>query len=105
MKTLTAAVAGLLLAAGSSAALAQDRTYGEERQSGSAVSVIARNGDGVIDREEAAAAGISDSQFQQMDTNGDGQVTESEYRNFIGQGGRSGRPGGMGTGTETDETR
>lgn len=88
MRTLSSVIASLLIAASSTAVMAQmqdNQPYGEPRDTGSAFSVIDRNGDDVIDHDEAAAAGISDSQFKQMDTNGDDSVTESEYQNFVNQ--------------------
>ena len=37
------------------------------------------NNDGVIDKAEALAAGISEEQFKAIDANGDGVLTQEEY--------------------------
>lgn len=81
MKIVSVIAASALLSLGSMAALAQDDdSQTRERETGSAFSVIDKNGDGSIDKEEAKESGISDSRFESMDRNGDGEVSESEYQ-------------------------
>lgn len=59
------------------------------------------NGDGVIDAKELASAAVA---LKKLDKNGDGRITEDEYRparpagGFGGQGGQGGGQGGKGSG-------
>lgn len=70
MKTYSAIVASLLLAAGSTTVFAGDTSFSDADQ----------NGDGAVDRQEASNAGISNDKFQELDRNGDGVLSQSEYR-------------------------
>merc|ERR1719502_1750154 len=54
---------------GSSAGGAGGKTWGQ----------LDKNGDGVIDRNEAKAAGLTDSQFNALDKNHDGMVDRGEF--------------------------
>lgn len=69
MKTYSAIVASLLLAAGSATVYAGDTNFADADQ----------NGDGSLDRQEAAIAGVSNNDFQDLDRNGDGVLSQSEY--------------------------
>lgn len=69
MKTYSAIVASLLLAAGSTTVFAGDTSFSDADQ----------NGDGSVDRQEASNAGISNDKFQELDRNGDGVLSQSEY--------------------------
>lgn len=61
-------------------------TYPDTQEQDSAFSLMDQNNDGVIDRDEAAAAGITDDQFEAMDRAGDGEVTEQEYNDYVTEG-------------------
>ncbi len=69
MKTYSAIVASLLLAAGSTAVYAGDINFSDADQ----------NGDGSIDRQEASTADVSNDKFQKLDRNGDGVLSQGEY--------------------------
>lgn len=87
MKIVSVIAATMLLSLGSLTALAQGETQPRENEADSAFSVIDKNDDGVIDKEEAKESGISDSRFESMDRNGDGEVSESEYQGQNSGGG------------------
>lgn len=75
MKTYTAIIAALLFAGGSASAIAASRLTSD-------FSTIDTDGDGYINQQDAADAGISQRQFEQMNESGDGRVSQEEYRKF-----------------------
>lgn len=106
MKTSVSVLFSTLLALGSVSAMAQyddggmggaddhDAGVGAERgdhvgeaqEQESAFSLMDQNNDGVIDRDEAAAAGITDEQFDAMDRAGDDVISEQEYNDYVTEG-------------------
>lgn len=84
MKTYTAIIAALLFAGGSASALAVDGTTNTDMNQGSTsdFSTIDTDGDGYIDQQDAADAGISQREFEEMNESGDGRVSEEEFRNY-----------------------
>ena len=86
MKKLSALTLSLLLSLGSFSAMADD----DERRGSSAhsaFSLIDKNGDGSVDKQEALNSGISDERFEEMDRNNDDRLSESEYQ-AQGRGGQ-----------------
>lgn len=84
MKKLSALTMSLLLSLGVVAANANDTTDGNQDAS---YSMVDKNSDGNISREEAREAGINSERFDELDRDGDGQLSLSELR---GQGDRGG---------------
>ena len=78
MKKLSALMMSLLLSLGAVSALANE--YDDDRRD-SGFAMVDKNGDGSVDKDEAKNAGISEERFDELDTNGDDRLSESEFRN------------------------
>jgi len=91
MKKLSALTMSLLLSLGVVAANANDNdaTRGDTTRGNqdASYSMVDKNGDGNISREEAREAGINSERFDELDRDGDGQLSQTEFR---GQGDRGG---------------
>lgn len=91
MKLVPAILASTLLTLGSAAAMAQTQgggaggaqdggAQGGAQQRGESVfSMIDQNDDGAIDEKEARRSGISDTQLKEMDEDGNGKISKSEF--------------------------
>lgn len=107
MKIVPVVLASTLLTLGSAAAMAQTQDGGggaggaqgggaqggAQPQGESVFSMIDQNDDGAIDEKEARRSGISDSQFKEMDQDGNGEISESEFES--NQRSRGAGGGGM----------
>lgn len=91
---LTAAIAAALV--GVAVASPQDATGGKAEH-GHRMAMIDTNGDGAIDRAEAAAHPRMAEHFDTMDKNGDGRIDASERPHWK-KGRRGGHGGGHGAG-------
>ena len=89
---IAAALVGVAVAAPQDAM--QDGTRGKAER-GQRMAKIDTNGDGAIDRSEAAAHPRLAEHFDTMDKNGDGRIDASERPQWK-KGGRGGHRGGMG---------
>lgn len=77
-KLIIATAASLLALSGSAWAAGQGDAGMSMESEGSAFIKADANGDGVVDKAEAKAAGLSQS-FAQADTNQDGKLDQSEF--------------------------
>lgn len=75
--TLIAAALALLVAV---SALATPQSAAEPREHGHRMTKLDSNGDGAVDRSEAAASPRLATRFDALDTNGDGRLDASERR-------------------------
>ena len=90
--SIAAALVGVAVAAPQDAL--QDGTRGKAER-GQRMARVDSNGDGAIDRSEAAAHPRLAEHFDTMDKNGDGRIDASERPQWK-KGGRGGHGGGMG---------
>lgn len=99
MKTIAIFALGFAIAATATATLAQ--TAAPDAGKPARHARIDTNGDGVIDRSEAAAHPRMAQQFDTLDANKDGRITAEERPKQGGMGGREGgRKGGRGAAGE-----
>lgn len=87
MKKLSVLMMSMLLSLGAVSALAGDDEY-DRKDTGFAM--VDKNGDGSVSRDEAKRSGISDERFDELDTDGDDQLSQSEFRNQGAGGNDSG---------------
>ncbi|WP_167285005.1 EF-hand domain-containing protein [Marilutibacter alkalisoli] len=90
--TLITAVVLAALAAGTTVAAAQDAPTGKGER-GLHIMKLDANGDGAIDRAEAAGSPRLAERFDTLDSNGDGRLTRNELPGHKGKGHRGHRGG------------
>lgn len=91
MKIFYTGLTALLFTGASVGAMAQMGTEGNGTMGGgttgggASFESLDTDGDGVLNSEEARAAGIDEQSFSEVDQNGDGVISRDEYQGGAGQ--------------------